>query len=292
VRARLEAGPVALRVRDLANPRVAREFEALDRLKSASDDTAGALKASLEARFEGGVRPEALLTLHRDYEAHLTWSEDPRLFDATFMRRARASESRVPETRLDGPPRPWRDYVHRASPTTHLASDLRTYLQAKLPDFMVPSHFVSMGALPLTPNGKIDRGALPAPESSRDKAGEPFAPAATDLERTIVAVWQEILNVERIGVHDNFFDLGANSLLMMRANSRLQAVLGRSLSLVDMFQNPTIAALAAHLAASEATQAETGSAAARSSRERALARLDALQGRRERLGSLRQPSKR
>lgn len=126
-------------------------------------------------------------------------------------------------------------------------SELRRFVQAKLPYYMVPAKFVRLNQLPLTPNGKVDRRALPAPDQSRPELDARFVSPRTQAERKIAGVWQEILKIERVGVHDNFFELGGHSLLIVQLRSRLQAALGVELSMVDLFRHPTVGALAKSL---------------------------------------------
>ncbi|MDC3961542.1 non-ribosomal peptide synthetase [Polyangium jinanense] len=125
---------------------------------------------------------------------------------------------------------------------------LRDHLKATLPDFMVPSAFVVLPALPMSPNGKVDRLRLPAPTVDRDEAAEPPAAEESELERTIREIWQDVLGVPSVGLTDNFFDAGGHSLLLTRVRARLQQALGRELTIVELFEHPTIAALASHLA--------------------------------------------
>jgi len=126
------------------------------------------------------------------------------------------------------------------------AGDLRAFLRESLPEVMVPSAFVPLAALPLTVNGKLDRRALPAPERLR-QADEGYAPPTTPLEATLVAVWRDLLGLDRIGVRDDFFELGGHSLLATRLTSRLRDRLDVDLSAQLVFQAPTIAAMAAEL---------------------------------------------
>jgi amino acid adenylation domain-containing protein len=122
---------------------------------------------------------------------------------------------------------------------------LRAALAAALPDYMVPSHFVLLDSLPFTANGKIDRNALPEPA-----AEEPDLLAEVprnELERIIADTWKEALGVGQVGLDRNFFDLGAHSLMVAEVHMHLQQILGREISLVDLFQFPTVSALAAHL---------------------------------------------
>ncbi len=124
---------------------------------------------------------------------------------------------------------------------------LRTYLKARLPSYMIPSAFVTLHALPLTPTGKIDRRALPAPRAERAQEPGSAQLALTDLERTIAAIWQEVLQVDAIDINDNFFDLGGHSLLLIQVRNKLHEALGRELAIVDLFQYPTVGLLARHL---------------------------------------------
>ncbi|WP_394829008.1 amino acid adenylation domain-containing protein [Pendulispora albinea] len=145
-------------------------------------------------------------------------------------------------------------------------ADLRAELRKTLPEYMVPSALVPMAAIPLTPNGKLDRAALPDPRESPDD-GVRFEAPTSDIERTVVAIWQEVLGVARIGLHHNFFDLGGHSLLMVKVHERLATAFARPISMVELFRHPTVSALAKHLASgSAAKEADTS---ARADRQRA-----------------------
>ena len=118
-------------------------------------------------------------------------------------------------------------------------SALLAALKKTLPDYMVPTAIVPLPALPCTPNGKLDRRALPAPAASVN-----FVPAKTPLEKKLAAIWASVLEVDRVGVSDNFFDLGGHSLVALRLVNQLREVLGEHLSLVVLFEAPTVAAMA------------------------------------------------
>ncbi|MCY1013674.1 amino acid adenylation domain-containing protein [Nannocystis pusilla] len=152
-------------------------------------------------------------------------------------------------------------------------SELRGSLGASLPDYMVPSAFVFLDALPLNPNGKVDRKALPSPETTR--AAEACVAPRTDLERALVAIWEDLLEARPIGVDDDFFALGGHSLLAVRVVSAVKARLGLGLTLATLLQQPTIAALAAALAATETRPAPALSPAPRGAAEPAY---DGLSG--------------
>jgi amino acid adenylation domain-containing protein len=124
-----------------------------------------------------------------------------------------------------------------------LISNLRRRVGEKLPEFMVPSAFVVLDAMPLSPNGKINRGALPAPEFSRDES-DVFVPPRNVVETRLAEIWAEVLHVPEISVHDNFFALGGHSLLATQVVSRVRQWAHVELPLRAMFEAPTIAQLA------------------------------------------------
>lgn len=124
--------------------------------------------------------------------------------------------------------------------------ELRDFVALSLPDYMVPQAMVELSVMPLSPNGKIDRKALPEPELAAD-SGTPFVEAASDIELAIAAVWREILQRDDFGIHHRFFDVGGESLLLVRAHQRLEELYPGALGITDLFTYPTIASLAAYL---------------------------------------------
>ncbi|OAD20434.1 cyanopeptolin synthetase, partial [Candidatus Thiomargarita nelsonii] len=123
-------------------------------------------------------------------------------------------------------------YVVPTLEQTPTISELRRFLKEKLPDYMVPSALVLLDALPLMPNGKIDRRALPVPEQLSQEQKETFVAPRETLEQQLAQIWEKVLKIHPIGVHDNFFDIGGNSMLAMTLLSRIEKHLGKSLSLV------------------------------------------------------------
>jgi len=132
------------------------------------------------------------------------------------------------------------------------SADLRAALAATLPEYMVPSHFVFLDSFPLTANGKIDRNALPKAPTLESETGTAPELPRNELERMIAQAWKDALGVDRVGLNENFFDLGAHSLMVAEVHMQLQQLLSRELSLVDLFQFPTVTALAHHLNGAEA----------------------------------------
>ncbi|MBE9103498.1 amino acid adenylation domain-containing protein, partial [Nostoc cf. edaphicum LEGE 07299] len=125
--------------------------------------------------------------------------------------------------------------------------ELRRFLQNKLLDHALPTAFMILEALPLTSNGKVDRQALPMPEVLRPELEVAYVIPQTEVEKTIASVWRKALNLEKIGIHDNFFEIGGHSLLLVTVHSQLQEILKAELSTLDLFRYPTINSLANYL---------------------------------------------
>jgi amino acid adenylation domain-containing protein len=151
------------------------------------------------------------------------------------------------------------------------AETLRAHLRGRLPEHMVPAAFVAMEALPLTPNGKVDRRALPEPGES---GGDYVAPR-TDVERALAAIWAGVLGRERVGVRDGFLDIGGHSLLATQAVAKIREVLGVEAGVAELFEHPTIEALAPRLSARRPPGGDS-TVSAESSPHRLLALVDDL----------------
>jgi len=139
----------------------------------------------------------------------------------------------------------------RTAPGKEVAvSELRESLSKNLPLYMVPSYFIALEAFPVTSTGKVDRRKLPEPDGVRPELGSAYTAPDTEIARAIAAVWREILNVDKVGIHDNFFDLGGSSLHIVRLSGRLKEVLGKDIPIVTLFEYPTIHTFSQHLAQS------------------------------------------
>jgi amino acid adenylation domain-containing protein len=125
-----------------------------------------------------------------------------------------------------------------------LGETLQRFLRDRLPDYMVPSSVVLLDKLPLTPNGKVDRNRLPKPEVMRRETAEASREPATEQEQAIAKVWQEVLQLEKVSLHDNFFDLGGTSIHLVRIQTLLRDLLNRDVPTIKLFENPTIHSLA------------------------------------------------
>jgi amino acid adenylation domain-containing protein len=146
-------------------------------------------------------------------------------------------------------------WVVPASDEAPSAEDLRQFLLIQLPEYMVPRFFVPLTALPLTAHGKVDRAALPEPGVAQDRAAAPFVAPRDSVEETLAAIWTAVLTVDPVGIHDNFFVLGGDSIRSIRIVA-LARERGIRLTMQEVANYPTIAGLAAHLRASGGGQAE------------------------------------
>ncbi len=134
-------------------------------------------------------------------------------------------------------------YVIPQPSATLTQTELRQFLNQKLPDYMLPAAFVVLDSFPLTPNGKIDRHALPAPDRTQVASAETFVAPRNELEQQLAKIWSELLKIQSIGIEDNFFALGGHSLLATQVMSRIQTFYSLSIPLRYIFEYPTIAQL-------------------------------------------------
>jgi amino acid adenylation domain-containing protein len=135
-------------------------------------------------------------------------------------------------------------YVIPHSDRVPAATELRSFLKEKLPDYMLPSAFVTLDAIPLTPNGKVDRRALPAPDWEQPDLAEIFVAPRTPVEEALSDIWSQVLGVKQIGIKDNFFDLGGHSLLAIRLVAEIEKNLNLKIPLAALFELTTVAQMA------------------------------------------------
>lgn len=287
----VRSGPTSLRVTGIPNARVSAPLAALRTLHARSPaDRLGEIALGVSS----GIDPEDVRALDANYEVAIEWSAaGPEYFDAVFRPRtveaiAVSTELAVAETApsIAFASADLSTYANRPAfrvvTGANLVPALRQHLRSTLPEYMIPSAFVPLEALPLTPNGKLDRQALPSPDGARQETATPFVPPATEVERKLAAIFRELLGMNEIGVDDNFFDLGANSLMMVRVVEKIRAELGLKMSLVRVFQFPTLSTLAAAIAGSET---DPGHAAVPPEQNRGQLRREMMQRRREVRGS-------
>ncbi len=151
--------------------------------------------------------------------------------------------------------------------TQNFAADLRKYLASKLPDYMVPAAFVVMDDLPLTPNGKVDRKALPAPDTSTFTQDRIYDPPTNEEELTLTEIWSKILRLDKVGINDDVFELGGDSLLIFQIVTRATQS-GLRITPKQVFEHRTVAGIVKALSADgKPKEVVSGPSIARVSRE-------------------------
>jgi aryl carrier-like protein len=166
------------------------------------------------------------------------------------------------------------DQLSPADGRQEITGQLQSFLREKLPDYMLPSTLVLIDSLPLTAEGKVNRQALIDSEVAQPQR-EIFVPPRNEMERQLAQIIQEVIEVERVGVHDNFFDLGANSLQLVQVHTRLREFLGKDIQVVDLFRYPTIDAFLKALEGSDEQQS------LEQAQDRSAIRREAMRHRRE-----------
>ena len=257
-----ERGPEALGLRNVPNARVAADAAA-DRLLHVDGEeiaTAGELRRRAAAAAAGACEPQDLWDLAIDlpYEVEVGWSSpgDSGGFEAVLVRRDRAGAGVDIAALLPEPAASPGEPLGRSTNNPlqgrfarRIAPELRSFLRDRLPEYMVPAAFVPLDALPISPNGKVDRRRLPAPEVARGVSAPSLVAPRNAVEARLVEIWRELLGVERIGVEDDFFELGGHSLLATQALSRVREAFAVELPLRTFFEAPSVAAVAAEVAA-------------------------------------------
>jgi amino acid adenylation domain-containing protein len=216
--------------------------------------TAGELREALQPFYGHGVEPEDWWALSDElpYTIYINWSGAEALgyYDIVFQQ-SKTSSPVLSNAVYNDQVKPWTAYANnplQRQVAGKLRSVLRSYLKERLPDYMVPAAFVVLNKMPLTPNGKVDRRVLPAPDmSSRPELSAALVMPQSDAEQLIAKVWREVLQLEVVGINDNFFDLGGHSLLLLQVRNKLGEILGSEVSIVALFQHLTIHTLAHHL---------------------------------------------
>lgn len=133
--------------------------------------------------------------------------------------------------------------------------ELRDYLKTQLPEYMVPGLFITLRTLPLTANGKVNRLALPKPEQQRPSAG--YVAPRSQVEQKVAEIWQQALKIDKVGMDDNFFDIGGHSLLIAQIHSQIRSVFHKEIPLIKILEYPTISAIARFLVEESAEQSQT-----------------------------------
>ncbi|MEW6732935.1 MAG: amino acid adenylation domain-containing protein [Acidobacteriota bacterium] len=243
-------------IRNIPNARLASEVKAMELLQSSEKPKlTGDLRIVAHGAEQYGVDPEALWAIGEEfsYEVHMDWATHD--WDGRYNVIFRHSDIKIAQQPTHEfffsydklSVKPWREYANdplQGKIARKLVPQLRAFLRKNLPDYMIPATFVQLEKLPLTIGGKLDLQALPLPEGDRPELEASYAAPETEAQKKIAIIWQEVLGLERVGINDNFFDLGGHSLLMVQVHSKLREAFNSNLALIDMFRYPTVTALA------------------------------------------------
>lgn len=242
--------PNLLGIKNIPNPRLIPEITVLNNLKS--EKSVKNLKELYKKVSTQGEDPEKYWKLAKKfgYTAYIDWSNDLDKYEVIFQK----SNTTPLYTRKIDQKKQIESYANNplvGQIATQLEPELRNYLKQHLPDYMLPTAFVTLKTMPLTPNGKINRKALPKPERNRPILNTILVKPTLEIEKQIAQIWQDILQISSIGINDNFFELGGNSLLLTQVYKKIMDLIEQPLSIVDLFQYPTIKALSQYLSQSE-----------------------------------------
>jgi amino acid adenylation domain-containing protein/non-ribosomal peptide synthase protein (TIGR01720 family) len=248
-----EERPSWLCLFNVGNARVEPSLGAWRSLTSSGDEsaTAGELRESLKGRRVTGVDPEEFWKLGEEtgYEVTVEWGmsgEKEGRYEVLCRREeGKREEERAGRRREAGGSGIRSEYATnplRGLMSERLIPELRTYLEERLPEYMVPSWLVILERLPLSLNGKLDVEGLPVPEGSRPELGVDYVGPRNEVEEELSRIWAQVLDVDRVGVYDNFFELGGDSILSIQAVSRANQA-GLRLTPRQIFQHQTIAEL-------------------------------------------------
>ncbi|HKG81334.1 MAG TPA: amino acid adenylation domain-containing protein [Pyrinomonadaceae bacterium] len=245
----------ALAVTGIPNARLTADMKALELLDSDSGpETAGEIREASQEQTERAADPEDFWTLadELNYRVNIEGVADGQpTFSAFFSRRDQAKVAVPSFSRAEPDTTNWTRYANnplQTQITGKLVSQIRNFVKEHLPEHMVPSSFVVLDALPRTPNGKVDRKALRQMDAEVTANADDYVAPQTPLEMLICEIWQILLRVDRVGIHDNFFHLGGHSLLATQVINKLRQSCSVDLPLRNFFESPTVAGLAKKIA--------------------------------------------
>jgi amino acid adenylation domain-containing protein/non-ribosomal peptide synthase protein (TIGR01720 family) len=265
IRRLVDVEPRAVDIVGIPNARLTECLAARSALtQMRSTDTVASLRAGIAADHVG-VDPEALAAAAEELGyrvvVHDGRSRGAGTFDVELRRDvdgprspSSAAAPAVLHTKLL---RHYTNSPQRGAFQRRIVPKLRRFLESRLPDYMIPSLYVVLDDLPRTPAGKVDRAALPVPERSRPDLGVSYVAPAIDVEKRLATIWSEVLGVEEIGIHDNYFDLGGDSILGIQIIARARQA-GLALTPEHLFEHQTIAELARTASVAADVQHEQG----------------------------------
>jgi thioester reductase-like protein len=262
-----QSAPALLRLCCVENARTLPWVWATEQLATSPAQTIGSLRPGLAARRQSGYEPEDFWGLAEGlpYSVWVTHSRrgGPGCFDVLLQHQQLTGRLPAGCTTLGCPANPPASWQQLASQPMHsreaLQPMLRSFLRARLPEYMLPTQIVILPDLPLSPSGKLDRAALPAPQRERPRLAQGMVAPRSAQEAGLCRIWAELLNVDQVGVHDSFFELGGHSLLLVQLLQRVREQYHVALPLRCLFEEPTVAGLAKAIAAQAGAAAEGGS---------------------------------
>jgi amino acid adenylation domain-containing protein/FkbH-like protein len=242
--------PEVLGITGVPNARISRDVAALAALKNGpTPNTVAELQEFLDREQRASLEPEDLWSIADEfgYYAEIRPSALPTdgTSDVLFRRKDGKGVVRFPsETHAARPPEAYATNPLRSRLLRDLVPELRRWLDDKLPEYMVPPHFMLLDSLPLSPNGKVDRKALPPPEQAGSEDRGTYVAPRTPGEEILAAIWADVLRLERVGTTEDFFELGGHSLNATQVASRVREAFHVEMPLRTMFESPTIESLA------------------------------------------------
>jgi amino acid adenylation domain-containing protein/FkbM family methyltransferase len=225
--------------------KIVAEKSELDVLKGIKEDDWRKIRQLVVEVYNKDGRLTSIGEILENYGFYVTVEKDSSLGDSEFYHIFATREKTVEESsHVDPPNAGFESREYWCSPE-QLISDLKDHVKKNLPDYMVPAYFILLEKLPLTPNGKLDRNALPLPETNANKK---YKAPRNKMEKKLVEIWSEVLGGDvSIGIEDNFFEQGGNSLSAVTMVSRIHKELNIKVPLVQVFQTPTVMELSAFI---------------------------------------------
>lgn len=240
-----------IEIRNIPNPRLIKEFYLLDLIEDENIKNVQELKEKLEPIEVKGIEPEDWWNLETEFDAEIiiTWSQLKAGYNLIFKPKNIEGKTHSQlQKKIHN--KSYQEYTNNplhSKIARQLEPKLREYLKSRLPEYMIPTTWVTLEKMPLNANGKIDRKSLPQPEKSRPELKTRLVLATKDIEKRIAEIWQDLLQLEIVGTQDNFYELGGNSLLLIQLNRQLKQTLNLDIPVVKLFQYPTISSLSEYL---------------------------------------------
>jgi len=239
-------------VKDIPNSRLSRDFELLQLINQAGNDvTIGELKQRMQSVGPSGINPSDLWALGQQvgYTTHVRWATDGSdgNIEAVFIPADRNALPEAPNSTLASIATAARqeENLRPLDVPEHQIKKWKKGVQARLPEYMVPTKYVALSRFPLSANGKIDRKKLPRPAAVHEASGsETHQPPATETERIIHDIWSRFLEIDDISVTQNFFELGGHSLIAVKIMLEIEKTMGSRLPISSLFEHSTIERLA------------------------------------------------